>query len=278
MSALFTTAMLFQTLAMALPYVCAALGGVLAERAGVVTIALEGILLASALAAVAVHLATGSSLAGLAAGVVVGALFGVTHGAIVVVGRGDAIVSGLALNLAAAGGTRFVLRALYGSSSNSPAVASTQGLVLVPLVVGLVVAVAWVLGRTRFGLRVRAVGEDPEAAQVAGVAVVPVRLAAVTWAGALVGVGGVALAYDQHQFQAGMSGGRGFIALAAVILARWRPVGAALACLAFAALDAVQIVLQGHGAVPPDLVQMLPFVVTLVVLAVAGLRRRAATV
>ena len=281
---IFSGTMLAQTVRMAVPYACASLGGVLSERSGVVNIALEGILLSSALAAVAVQNASGSALAGLLAGVACGALVGLGHALLVVRGRVDAIVSGLAINLVAAGGTRFVLRALYGSSSNSPSVRSVEvaeswGLfartVLDPFVL-LTLAVAglfaWGLRRTRFGLRLRACGEDPSAAQAVGVDVGLTRVLAVTIGGAVCGLGGTALAFELHQFQAGMTGGRGFIALAAVIVAGWRPWPAVLACLAFAALDALQIVLQNQTRVPSQLFAILPFVATL--LALAAVSRR----
>ena len=205
-------------------------------------------------------------------------------------GRVDAIVSGIALNLVAAGGTRFALRALYDSSSNSPAVegfrmarldGASGGMLLArtlldPLTLlaaaatGLTVVSMY---STRFGLRVRAAGENPEAAQSLGVPVARIRVLAVTLGGAICGLGGAALALDQHQFQSGMSGGRGFIALAAVIVSGWRPGRAALACVLFAALDALQIVAQDQATVARDLVQMLPYVATLVTLAVLALRR-----
>ncbi|MBX3209564.1 MAG: ABC transporter permease [Labilithrix sp.] len=276
--------MLAQTVRMTIPYACASLGGVLSERSGVVNIALEGILLASALAAVAVQGVTGSAVAGLLAGVVAGALVGLVHAALVVRGRVDAIVSGLALNLALGGGTRFVLRALYGSSSNSPSVRGVrfgEGLglfartALDPFVLStLAVAAlcAWGLARTRFGLRLRACGEDPSAAQAVGVDVARTRLVAVTLGGAVCGLGGAALAFELHQFQSGMTGGRGFIALAAVIVAGWRPWPAVGACLAFAALDALQIVLQNQTRVPAQIFAVLPFVATLLALAVVSRR------
>jgi general nucleoside transport system permease protein len=292
-AALLGTAMFAQTLRMAVPYVCAGLGGVWSERSGVVNIALEGMLLASALAGVAAQLATGSAVVGVFAGVVTGAAIGAAHAVIVVRGGVDAIVSGLAVNLAAAGGTRFVLRSLYGSSSNSPSIrgfglafsatggpggTALLGRTLVDpttLAAGALVAwSAWALADTRFGLRVRACGDSPAAASSAGVEVSRVRIAAVTLGGAIAGLGGVALAYDQHRFQSGMSGGRGFIALAAVILSRWRPVPAALACLAFAALDAAQIVVQQETGVLASVAPMLPYVATLVALAVLGLGAR----
>ena len=277
--------MLAQTARMTIPYCCAALGGTLSERSGVVNIALEGTLLGSALAAVAAAHATNSALAGVVAGVACGAVFGLVHATLVVRGRIDAIVSGIALNLIAAGGTRFLLRGLYGSSSNSPSIqgfrfADGWGLLartmLDPFLLTtiLVVAVAaWMLRRTRFGLRLRACGEDPSAAQAVGVRVAAMRTAAVTLGGAITGLGGTALAYDLHQFQAGMSGGRGFIALAAVIVSGWRPWPAAAACLAFAALDALQIVLQNQTKLPSQVLAMLPFVATLVALVLVSKRR-----
>jgi general nucleoside transport system permease protein len=280
--------MLAQTLSMTIPYACAALGGVLSERAGIVNIALEGTLLASALASVAVHVATGDAWAGAAAGLTTGALVGLLHATLTVRGRIDAIVSGIALNLAAAGGTRVVLRALYGSSSNSPSVSGVRwggslgllGRTLTdPFLLATVFAVvftAWLLARTRFGLRLRACGEDPSAAQAVGVHVTATRTLAVTLGGAICGLGGTALAYDLHQFQAGMTGGRGFIALAAVIVSGHRPVHAAMACLAFAFLDALQIVLQNQSSIPPQALAILPFVATLFALAFVSRRGKTA--
>lgn len=276
--------MLAQTVRMTIPYACASLGGVLSERSGVVNIALEGILLSSALAAVAAQGATGSAMAGVLAGASCGALVGLVHAALVVRGRVDAIVSGLAVNLVAAGGTRFVLRALYGSSSNSPSVRGVRiseswGLLartlLDPFFLLMLVATglfAWALARTRFGLRLRACGEDPSAAQAVGIDVTSTRIVAVTIGGAICGLGGTALAFELHQFQAGMTGGRGFIALAAVIVSGWRPWPALGACLAFAALDALQIVLQNQTRVPSQVFAILPFAATL--LALVAVSRR----
>ena len=282
---IFSGTMIAQTVRMTIPYGCAALGGVLSERSGVVNIALEGTLLGSALAAVAATHATGSAVVGIAAGVTCGAAVGLVHALLVVRGRIDAIVSGIALNLVAAGGTRFLLRALYGSSSNSPSIQGLRfgeawGLVARTLfdpfllaMIAIVFGAAWMLQRTRFGLRLRACGEDPSAARAVGIHVVGMRTAAVALGGAVTGLGGTALAYDLHQFQAGMSGGRGFIALAAVIVSGWRPWPAAAACLAFAALDALQSVLQSQTKLPPQVLAMLPFVATLVALVLVSKRR-----
>jgi simple sugar transport system permease protein len=287
LGAVVSTTVLAQTLRMAVPYACAGLGGVWSERSGVVNIALEGMLLAGGLGGVVAHHATGSAWAGVASGVATGAAVGLAHALLCVRGRVDAIVSGIALNLVAAGATRFVLRALYDSSSNSPAIAgfrvsaldgASGGALLVrtlldPLTIlacALAAMTAWSLYSTRFGLRVRACGEDPAAAASVGVPVARTRIAAVVIGGAVCGLGGVALAYDQHQFQSGMSGGRGFIALAAVILSGWRPGRAVAACVAFAALDAVQIVLQGELRAWKDVAQMLPYLATLVALVVVA--------
>lgn len=283
--------MLAQTLRSSVPYVGAALGGVVSERSGVINIALEGMMLSSSLASVAVAFATKSAWAGVLAGVVVGATVGLVHALLVEVGRVHAIVSGVAINLVAAGATRVVLKVLYDSSSNSPSIeafgaSASSGIGVVfraaldPLVLLTGVAIAGtvaLLYRTRFGLRLRACGEAPAAAARAGVRVSLMRLGAVTLGGALCGLGGVALAYDERQFQSGMTGGRGFIALAAVVVSGWRPGRAALACLVFAFLDALQIVLQASAAALHDVLQMLPYVATLVVLGVLARRSISAT-
>jgi simple sugar transport system permease protein len=288
--ALFGVTTIAQTVRIAVPYGCAGLGGVWSDRSGVVNIALEGILLAAGLGGVVGHLATGSAWMGVATGVLVGAALGALHALLVVRGGVDAIVSGLALNLVAAGGTRFVLRALYESSSNSPPVEGFRasplggagGAALLartladPLTLAagaLVAGTIWLLGRTRFGLHVRACGEDAAAAASVGVRVERVRILAVSLGGAICGLGGVALAYDQHQFQSGMSGGRGFIALAAVILSGTRAGRAVAACVAFAALDALQIVLQDQVHAASSLVQMLPYVATIAAMWVMGRRK-----
>ncbi len=263
-----------ETLRMSVPYAMAAAGGVLSEKSGVVNIGLEGVLLTSGFASVACALATNSPALGVCAGLAAGAAVGLLHGTLFAKLRVDAIVSGVAINLAAAGGTRFLLRGWFGSSSNSPTI---PALVAIPggpftrtlldplflLSAVSVVALTLMLSRTRFGLDVRAVGEDPVAAHALGVDVVRTRILAVVLGSMLCALGGVALSYDQHQFQSGMSGGRGFIALAAVILSRWRPALAVLLCLGFASLDALGIVLQNSTHLPPDVLTMLPFIATL---------------
>ncbi|MGH7719842.1 MAG: ABC transporter permease, partial [Gemmatimonadaceae bacterium] len=194
--------------------------------------------------------------------------------------RADQVVSGIAINLLAVGITRFFLQLAFDSSSNSPRVpgfttAATGddlliGLLQNPLIwMGLVVmpVLGWVVYRTPFGLRVRASGEHAQAAVTLGVSVKRVRYVAVALSGILAAMGGVYLALDQHQFTDGMSAGRGFIALAAIIFGRWDPARAGLACLLFAAAEALQIQLQGTQLIPSQFVQMIPYVLTIVALA-----------
>jgi len=265
-----------ETVRMTVPYACAALGGIWSEKSGVVNIALEGMLLASALGAVVVQVATGSAVLGLVGAIVVGAGIGAVHASFVRRGV-DAIVSGIAVNLVAMGGTRFLLRALYGSSSNSPTVAGFPSLLAGTTSPVALVVTMFTMTSTRLGIQLRAAGEDAPAARSLGLDVPRLRLLAVSIGGGIAGIGGAALAFDQHQFQSGMSGGRGFIALAAVIISGWRSGRAVLACAAFALLDATQIVLQGQSRASHDLVTALPYVATLVSLAVIGRRGRRVT-
>ncbi|MGZ8378714.1 MAG: ABC transporter permease [Gemmatirosa sp.] len=277
-------AFLAQTLRIVIPYLLAAAGGVLSERAGVVALTLEGFMLTGAFTAALGSYYTGSPWAGLVAGMLGGVALALLLALAVVRFKADQIVAGIALNLLAIGGTRFFLRYAFDSSSNSPRVpgfggesggatgvlatlsASAQN----PLVwIGLLVvpATAWLLYRTPFGLRIRAVGEKPEAARSLGVPVARVRVMGVACAGALAGLAGSYLALDQHQFTDGMTAGRGFIALAAVIFGRWDPKRVALACVLFAAAETFQIQLQGAQLIPSQFVEMIPYLLTIIALA-----------
>ncbi len=254
------------------PLLFAALGGVVSERAGVVNIALEGKLLAGAFCAAAATIATGNPWIGIIAGAAGGMAVGLLHALGGVVLRGDQIVVGVALNLLVAGATQFLMGIFYGSSANSPTFdgfGRTAAPLFSPLVwMALLAAplVAVLLRETRFGLRLSAVGEDPETAETLGVRPLRVRVIAVVLAGALAGMGGAYLAIEAAQFVKGMSAGRGFIALAAVIFGKWRPLSAMAACLFFGLAEAMQIRLQGVG-IPTQFVQMIPYVLTMVALA-----------
>jgi simple sugar transport system permease protein len=264
-------------LRISVPFVLAALGGVWSERSGVINIGLEGLLLGGAFGATLGAWASGSAALGVAAGAATGIALAALYALLVVRLRGDPIVCGFGINLLADGATRFLLKAAFDSSSNSPRIAAwgSAGAGLgatlrSPLVVATVALVALshvALSRTALGLRVRAVGEHPEAAASLGVRPRRVRAIAVAICGLLVGLGGAWLAWDQRQFVAGMSNGRGYIALTAMIFGKWRPLPAAFAGLAFGLAEATQIALQAAGVgLPAWVIQMLPYVLTMVVL------------
>jgi simple sugar transport system permease protein len=270
-------AFLVQTLRIAIPYLLASAGGVLSERAGLIGLTLEGYMLGGAFCGAVASYASGSATVGVIAAIAGGGALALLYAVCAIRFRADQVVVGIAINLLVIGLTRFFLRLVFDSSSNSPRVpgfkvtggSGLAALVQNPLVwVGLAVIplVAWVLYRTPFGLRVRAVGEHPTAAASVGVPVDRVRYMAVTLSGMLAGIGGAYLSLDQHQFTDGMTAGRGFIALAAVIFGRWDPLRAGLACLLFAAADTFQIQLQGSQAIPSQFVEMIPYVLTIIAL------------
>ena len=283
-SGFFTLAMFLQLVRSTAPYLCASLGGVWSERSGVVNIALEAKLLVAAFVSVAVHLATASAWLGLLAGIAAGACVGVVHGFLVEYARVNAIISGLALNVFAVAITRVGLRTLYASSSNSPSIeafgrhtSSGWAVWIEPHTVlpfAALVLTILAFQHTPFGLRVRAVGEGPVEARALGVNVTRTRISATAIGGAVAGLGGVALAYDLHQFQAGMSAGRGFVALAIVVISGWRPAVVLLVTFVFSFLDTLQIAMQGSPSLAGYTVQALPYVITLLALSIALSRGR----
>jgi simple sugar transport system permease protein len=260
-------AFLAQTIRIAIPYLFAAAGGVIAERSGVISLGLEGYMLAGAFSGAIGSYYSGSPWIGVLCGIGGGVLFALVHALVSLRFRADQVVSGIAINLLVIGLTRFLLKLMFDSSSNSPRVPGFERNPLIALGLIVPMALAWVMYRTPFGLRVRAVGENPQAAETLGVRVPRVRLIAVALSGALASLGGVYLALDQHEFTSEMTAGRGFIALAAVIFGRWDPMRAALACLFFAAAETLQIQLQGTQFIPSQFIQMIPYVLTIVALA-----------
>ena len=272
-------AFLAQTLRIAIPYLFAAAGGVMSERAGLIALTLEGYMLGGAFGAAVGSYYSGSPVVGVLCGMIAGGLLALLYATAAQKFRANQVVTGVAINLLVIGLTRFFLRLLFDSSSNSPRVpgftlaetgSGFVALAVNPLVwLGLLalVLVGWLLARTAFGLRVRAVGEHPEAAASVGVHVARTRYYAVTLSGVLAALGGVYLALDQHQFTDQMTAGRGFIALAATIFGRWAPRRVAIACLLFAAAETFQIQLQGTRALPSQFVEMIPYVLTIVALA-----------
>ena len=274
-----TLAFLAQTFRIAIPYLFASAGGVVSERVGLIALTLEGYLLGGAFCAILGTEMSGSPWVGVVAGMAGGAALALLYAVCAIRFKANQVIVGVAINLLVIGLTRFFLRLFYDSSSNSPRVEgftveqSGTGFValaqnpLVWLGIVAVVTLGWMLYRTRFGLRIRAVGEHPQAAASVGVPVDRIRYLAAALSGAVAALGGVYLALDQHQFTDGMSAGRGFIALAAVIFGRWDPARVALACFLFAAAETLQIQLQGAQAIPSQFVEMIPYLLTIVALA-----------
>ncbi len=290
------------TLRLATPLVLAAMAGLFCERSGVTDIGLEGKMLGAAFAAAAVAQTSGSAWAGLLAGTAFSVGLAMVHGFASITCRGDQVVSGMALNVIAAGLGPTLADAWFGQAGRVPVTAAgarfapidlplaeaargvpVLGPIYAELISGhniLVYAaalavplVAWVVYRTRFGLRLRAVGESPAAVDTAGISVAGMRYRALVVTGVLCGVAGAYLSTAQNAgYLRDMTAGRGYLALAALIFGKWRPVPALLACLLFAFTDALQARLQGVplpvvGVVPVQLVQALPYLLTIFLLA-----------
>ncbi len=270
-------AFLSQTLRISVPYALPALGATFSERGGVVNIALEGILLISAFATTLGVFFTGSIIIGIFCGVLAGSATALLHSLITVTLKADQIVSGIGINLFAIGITKFSCQIVFNSSSNSSRIAgleewpSLSSLPFLdnPFVIATAILLAAshvVLYHTVFGLRLRSVGENPEAAETLGIDVSKMRHAGVLISGALGGVGGAWLALNQHSFTDGMSAGRGFIALAAMIIGKWTPAGAVAACVLFGFAESLSILLQNYSHAI-QFIQLIPYVLTMIVLA-----------
>ncbi len=294
--------MVASTLRLATPLIFCALAGLFSERSGVVDIGLEGKMLFAAFAAGAAGALSGSTTLALLAAIGVAIALSWMHGLACVSYRGDQVVSGVAINIIAAGLTVVLGIAWFAQGGQTPAVSSAvriqamfpqaaaglagipwigplvgEGLLshnpLVYLALALVPLSWWLLFKTRFGLRLRAVGENPQMVDAAGVSVKGLRYSALTLNGVLCGLAGSYLVLAQSaNFSPNMTAGRGFMALAALIFGRWYPVGALWACLLFGFLDAAAILMQGVkfpvvGEVPVQIIQALPYVLTVVLLA-----------
>lgn len=295
-------AVLDSTVRLSIPLLLACLAGLYSERAGVFDIGLEGKMLAGAFAAGAAAAVYSSAWVGLGAAILVSGFLALVHGFASITHRGNQIVSGVAINFIAAGSTIILGQAWFSQGGRTPSlpVESRFGAITLPFaealrdipVIGytyyelisghsaltyfaflMVFVTWWVLFRTRFGLRMRAVGENPAAVDTAGISVQWLRYRAVLITGVLCGFAGSYLALAQNAgFVKDMTAGKGYIALAALIFAKWRPVPAMFACLLFGFLDALAIRLQGTplpvvGRVPAQLFQALPYVLTVILLA-----------
>jgi len=267
---IFNYALIASTIRLSTPLILAALGGLYSERGGVINIALEGMMLAGAFTAAAVTVFTHSPWVGLLAAVIAGLVVAALHAVVTINYRADQVVSGAAINILFLGVPALLSGALFESTGATPQLPRDQTLpnTLVYLAFILVAVTAYVIYRTRFGLRLRAVGENPEAAMAAGVSVTRMRYAGVLISGALAALGGAYLSIGQSSlFTRNMTAGRGFIALAALIFGKWNPVGTLLACLFFGFAEAVAIRMQGTVDIPNQFIQMIPYILTMVVLA-----------
>ncbi len=276
MNEIFTIALIWSTIRLSTPLILAALGGMFSERSGVINIALEGMMLAGAFTAAAVTWAVGYSLIGLVAGMAAGLLIASIHAIACIRYRADQVVTGTAINILMIGVPPLLSGALFLSSGSTPQIPKEHLIPRLPIVIAFaLVAISWyVLYKTPFGLRLRSVGENPEAADAAGVRVARMRYAGVLLSGVLAGLGGAYLSIGQSSlFTRNMTSGRGFIALAALIFGKWRPVQTMLACLLFGFTEAITIQMQGvvklpsGEDIPIQFIQMVPYVLTIIVLA-----------
>ena len=267
--------MLNSTLRVSTPLLFAAMGGMISERSGVTNIALEGMMLIGAFAAAAVSLSTQSAPLGALGGVACAVILAAIFAFFVIEVRADQIVAGIAMNMFAAGVTAFLCKILYESSTSTPSLALEYRFQIAPVwMAGLCVVLcfAW-MKYTPLGLWVQFAGEHPEALDSAGISVKRVRWFSVLMSGVLSGLGGASLSiFLASSFTRNMTSGRGFMALAAMIFGKWRPIPTAIACLFFGFSDALQIRLQGvvlwgTEPVPVQFIQILPYLVTIFVLA-----------
>jgi len=295
MRQLLNLSLIFSTIRLSTPLVLAALGGLYSERSGVINIALEGLLLAGAFTAASVTFYAHSPWVGLGAAIIAGAMVAAILALACIRFKADQVVTGTGINILFIGLPAVLSGALFLSSGATPQIPRENLLpvlsrflpgflgqwrifsdvsIISLLALVVVLLTAYVLYRTPFGLRLRAVGENPEAADAAGVAVNPMRYIGVIISGALAGIGGAYLSIGQSSlFTRNMAAGRGFIALAALIFGKWRPVQTMLACLLFGFADALTIQMQGVAKlpsgedIPVQFIQMIPYIVTIVVLA-----------
>lgn len=277
MSEILTIALLFSAIRLATPLIFAALGGLFSERAGVINIALEGLMLAGAFTAAVVTYQSNNPYLGLLCGAAAGGVLALIYAIACIKFEADQVVAGMAINFLMFGLPALISGAIYDSTGSTPQLDKAVQLPgwFAPVLAFLLVPLCWyVLYKTPFGLRLRATGENPAAADAAGVNVIRLRYTAVIISGLLAAAGGAYLSIGQSSlFTRNMTAGRGFIALAALILAKWKPVPVLFACLFFGFMEALTFQIQGvvklpsGEDIPVQFIQMIPYVLTIVVLA-----------
>lgn len=278
----FLLILLFSTIRSATPLIFAALGGMFSERAGVINIALEGLMLTGAFTAAVVTYEAQNPYLGFAAGMFAGALVALIFAVAVIKFEADQVVAGFAISMLMLGLPAVISSRLYDSAGSTQQIAKEfllpdfyNRLSIASILAFAIVPLCWyVLYKTPFGLRIRAAGENPEAADAAGVNVIRLRYVAVIISGILAAAGGAYLSIGQSSlFTRGMTAGRGYIALAALILAKWKPIPVLFACLFFGFTEALSIQMQGvikmpsGEDIPVQFIQMIPYVLTIIVLA-----------
>ncbi len=280
MNEIITLSLLFSTIRFATPLIFAALGGMFSERSGVINIALEGLMLAGAFTAAVITYESGNPFLGLLCGMIAGAVLAFVYAVACIKFEADQVVAGFGINIVMLGLPALLSSAIYDSAGSTEQIAKENLLPaffdinIASFLAFLLVPICWyVLYKTPFGLRLRATGENPAAADAAGVNVIRLRYTAVVLSGVLAAAGGAYLSIGQSSlFTRGMTAGRGFIALAALILAKWRPVQVFVACLFFGFTEALTIPLanikmaSGEN-VPVQFIQIIPYVLTIIVLA-----------
>ena len=280
MSEIFTFALIFSTIRFATPLIFAALGGMFSERSGVINIALEGLMLAGAFTAAVVTYQLGNPFLGMLCGVAAGAALAFVYAIACIKFEADQVVSGMGINFLMIGLPALISGAVYDSSGSTPQIPKEQflpeffNIPFASILAFALVPVCWyALYKTPFGLRLRATGENPSAADAAGVNVTRLRYTAVIISGVLAAAGGAYLSIGQSSlFTRNMTAGRGFIALAALIFAKWKPIPTLFTCLFFGFMEALTIPLANYKLasgenIPVQFVQIIPYVITIIVLA-----------
>jgi len=277
MNEILTIAFFFSALRLATPLIFAALGGLFSERSGVINIALEGLMLAGAFTAAVVTYEAHNPYIGVLCGALAGGVLATVYAIACIKFEADQVVAGMAINFLMFGLPALISGAIYDSTGSTPQLDKAIQLpeLSAPVLALLLVPVCWyVMYKTPFGLRLRAAGENPAAADAAGVNVIRLRYKAVIISGLLAGIGGAYLSIGQSSlFTRNMTAGRGFIALAALILAKWKPFPVLGACLFFGFTEALTFHIQGiiklpsGEDIPIQFIQMIPYVLTIIVLA-----------